>query len=80
MIPDSTDEALWEFKDVKKLSNTRQLQSMASVANEEGLPLNIVMSETTQSISRPLMSSVTQTGGGVYIWDAESGTLTIWGQ
>jgi len=53
---------------------------MASVANEEGLPLNIVMSETTQSISRPLMSSVTQTGGGVYIWDAESGTLTIWGQ
>ncbi len=67
VIPDGADLLnYWEIKDVKNLSNTRQLRTMASRAFDAGKPLNLVISPRNRNISRNLRATIESYGGTIY--------------
>lgn len=75
-IPDLPVSGLFgvtDIKDIKKLSFTKQLRAQAAIARKEGVPLNLIASPMTESISKPLLDRIKRLGGRIFIFDSNTG-------
>ena len=74
-IPDVMGNGILEIKDVVNLSFTRQLQIQAAAANG---PFSLVVSPRTQTISGPLRTAVSASGGSIRVFDPATNTFRTW--
>ncbi len=73
-IPDIMGQAygVTDIKDVKKLSNSKQMRAFRKAA-EEGTPFNLIVSPKTKTISKPLQDAIRETKGKIFQYDPKTG-------
>lgn len=75
VIPDGfPNTTIVEIKDVKNISNSNQFRGYAASGNE----IQLVVSPSTETISKPVRELVDQSGGSIRVFDASTGTFSAW--
>jgi RHS repeat-associated protein len=75
-LPVGPQYGVSEIKSGASVTNTPQLQAQASIARQNDLPFNLIISPETNSISGPVIRSINETGGNVFQFDTTTGTWT----
>jgi hypothetical protein len=65
-----------EIKGGVNVANTPQLQAQASIAQQNNLPYNLIISPDTDSIAGPIVAAINKTGGNVFQFDPSTNAWT----
>ena len=74
-LPTGNVFGVTDIKNVIDISRTKQLRAQIDVADNMGLPFNLIISPRTQTISEPLQREIIRTGGTVFEFDDVAGVF-----
>jgi hypothetical protein len=78
VIPDSMPaKAVWEVKDVGRVTYTRQIQAEVDLANQRGVPFHLIV-RPGANISGTLVDAVTRSRGMISVYDPSTTLLSEW--
>jgi hypothetical protein len=62
--------------DVANLVRNSQFRGIGAAANAQKVPVNLIVSQNTVKLSKPLIKLITGTGGKIQRYNSITGTLT----
>jgi hypothetical protein len=75
-VPDILRKGVTEIKSGLEIDNSRQLRIQANHAKRTGVPFNLVVSPTTQRVSKRVQLEISKTGGTIQRFDPATGIFT----
>ena len=75
-VPDVLHRGIKEIKSGVEINNTVQLKVQAAYARLFGMPFSLIVSPTTERISREVIRAAEKTGGTIQRFDPVTGTFT----
>jgi hypothetical protein len=76
-FPVGKERGVTDVKDVEYLTNSDQLKAFYNYAKDNELPLNIIVSPRTNSVSAPVLDQIRLTNGNLFEYNLNSQSLNV---
>jgi len=75
-VPDILLKGITEIKSGLEINNSVQLRVQAAYAMARRVPFNLIVSTSTQRVSKEVQEAVSKTGGTIQRFDSATGAFT----